>query len=207
MHAGLIPLVGFTQGTTAVNLGHGDNGATRLSVPSGSSFGFSAVIHGVRSKGGEAALFHRQGIIKNIGGATSLTGSIQTIGTDINAGSASIAITADDTNDALQIACTQPTGQFTGATGDAGTDVITLTGHPFANGDEICFSSLTGGTGLSTGTRYFVRDVSGNTFKVTTGFAGNTAVNFTTNITDATVDFIWYWHAVLTVNRIDFALY
>jgi hypothetical protein len=53
----------------------------------------------------------------------------------------------------------------TGITGDAGTDVITAPGTAFANGQPIRFTALTGGAGLNTTTNYFVREVSGATFK------------------------------------------
>jgi hypothetical protein len=52
----------------------------------------------------------RQVGIKNVGGTTSLVGTVNTIGTDEAAGT-SIAITADDTNDALQINVTGVTSE------------------------------------------------------------------------------------------------
>jgi hypothetical protein len=66
-------------------------------------------------------------------------------------------------------------------TGVASTDVITAVGHNFANDDAVQFTSLTGGAGLDTTQRYFVRDVSGDTFKVKVGVFGG-VVNFTTDI-------------------------
>jgi hypothetical protein len=75
---------------------------------------------------------------------------------------------------------------ITGITGDAGTDVITATGSGFANEQRIRFTALTGGSGLNTTTNYFVREVSGDTFKVETSIGGG-AVNFTTNITAGTL--------------------
>jgi hypothetical protein len=49
------------------------------------------------------------------------------------------------------------------------------------------FPTLTGGSGLTAATtNYFVRDISGDTFKVSTT-SGGSAVNFTTNITAGTV--------------------
>ena len=201
----ILPMLGWSCGSSAIELLA--NATNRLTVPTRCAFGFTAEVFGVKNKAGQAAFFIRQGIIKNIAGTTSLTGSIQTVGTDINPASASVSITADNTNDSLSIACTQPTGEFTGATGDSATDVITLAGHPFINGDEVCFSSLTGGAGLAVNTKYFVRDASGNTFKLTTSFVGNTAINFTTDITNATMDYIWYWHAIVKLSRINFGLY
>jgi hypothetical protein len=75
---------------------------------------------------------------------------------------------------------------ITGITGVASTNVITATGSGFANGQPIRFTALTGGTGLNTTTNYFVREVSGDTFKVETSIGGG-AVNFTTNITAGTL--------------------
>ena len=77
-------------------------------------------------------------------------------------------------------------GRFS-CTGTASDDVITATGHNFANGYEVSFVVLTGGSGLNTTTRYFVRDVSGATLKVATTCVG-AAVNFTTDITDAVIN-------------------
>jgi len=75
---------------------------------------------------------------------------------------------------------------ITGITGDASTNVITATGSDFANGQPIRFTALSGGSGLNTTTNYFVREVSGDTFKVETSIGGG-AVNFTTNITAGTL--------------------
>ena len=75
---------------------------------------------------------------------------------------------------------------FTGITGDAATDIITATGHNLVADQPVRFTALTGGTGLLTTTNYFVRDISGSTFKVSTT-SGGAAVNFTTNITAGTL--------------------
>ena len=72
------------------------------------------------------------------------------------------------------------------ATGDAATDVITATGHNFIANQGVMFPSLTGGSGLNTTTVYFVRDISGSTFKVS-ATSGGAAINFTTNITAGSV--------------------
>jgi len=72
-------------------------------------------------------------------------------------------------------------------TGDAGTDIITAVGHNYTANQGVRFPTLTGGSGLTAATtNYFVRDISGNTFKVSTA-SGGSAVNFTTNITAGTV--------------------
>jgi hypothetical protein len=75
---------------------------------------------------------------------------------------------------------------FTSITGDALTDVITATGSAFTDGQPVRFTALTGGSGLNTTTNYFVREVSGATFKVETSIGGG-AINFTTNITAGTL--------------------
>jgi hypothetical protein len=72
------------------------------------------------------------------------------------------------------------------ATGDAATDVITATGHNFIANQGVMFPSLTGGSGLNTTTVYFVRDISGSTFKVS-ATSGGAAINFTTDITAGSI--------------------
>ena len=72
------------------------------------------------------------------------------------------------------------------ATGDAATDVITATGHIYTANQTVIFSSITGGAGLSANTVYFVRDISGSTFKVS-ATSGGAAINFTTNITAGSI--------------------
>ena len=71
-------------------------------------------------------------------------------------------------------------------TGDASTDVITATGHIYTANQPVIFSTITGGAGLSANTVYFVRDISGSTFKVS-ATSGGAAINFTTNITAGSV--------------------
>lgn len=71
-------------------------------------------------------------------------------------------------------------------TGVASTDIITAVGHTYSANQAVRFLSLTGGSGLNTTTTYYVRDISGNTFKVSTTSGGG-AVNFTTDITNGTV--------------------
>jgi hypothetical protein len=75
---------------------------------------------------------------------------------------------------------------YSSITGDASTDVITVPTSAFTNGQLIQFTALTGGSGLSTSTDYFVRDVSGTTFKLA-ATNGGTAINFTTTITAGTL--------------------
>lgn len=81
-----------------------DGNATRLTIPSGKVFAFVAKISGIKSDGSAVAFYTRKGAIKNVGGTTSLVGNIETLGTDTEDNvNTDVAITADDTNDALQI--------------------------------------------------------------------------------------------------------
>jgi hypothetical protein len=81
------------------------NGSSlRLVIPAGKVFAFTARITGIKSDGTAVAEYVRKGVIKRISNTTSLVGSIETIGTDIeDNASTDVAITADDTNEALQI--------------------------------------------------------------------------------------------------------
>jgi hypothetical protein len=68
-------------------------------------------------------------------------------------------------------------------------DIIdTATAHGFAVNDVVRFTSLTGGTGLTVGTDYYVISASlaSQTFKVS-ATRGGTAINFTTDITAGNV--------------------
>lgn len=72
-------------------------------------------------------------------------------------------------------------------TGVASTDIITATGHIFTANQVVYFPALTGGSGLTAKTTpYYVRDISGDTFKVSAS-SGGAAVNFTTDISAGTV--------------------
>ena len=75
---------------------------------------------------------------------------------------------------------------FTGVTGDAAADTITITGSGFGSGQRVRFTSLTGGSGLNTTTNYFVVNPSGDTFQVSTTLGGSPSL-FTTNITAGTL--------------------
>lgn len=72
------------------------------------------------------------------------------------------------------------------ATGVASTDVITATGHTFANRDAVLFLDLTGGSGLTANTIYYVRDSATNTFKLATA-PGGSVINFSSDISAATI--------------------
>jgi hypothetical protein len=71
-------------------------------------------------------------------------------------------------------------------TGVAATDIITATGSAFANGQPVRFTALTGGAGLVTTTNYYVINVSGDSFQVSTSVGGSASL-FTTNITAGTL--------------------
>ena len=71
-------------------------------------------------------------------------------------------------------------------TGVASTDIITATGSAFANGQPVRFTALTGGAGLNTTTNYYVINVSGATFQVSTSVGGGASL-FTTDITAGTL--------------------
>lgn len=76
---------------------------------------------------------------------------------------------------------------YTGVTGVASTNVITVLNFTPQNGDAFVFTAKTGGSGLTTGTTYYFGDVSGSTFKAYTAASGGTVVPLTTNITAGTI--------------------
>jgi hypothetical protein len=78
----------------------------RLTIPSGKILHATAHIIGSKSDGTAIAVYMRQLAIANVGGTVSLVGTVNTLGTDTAAGT-TLAITADNTNKALDIA---PTG-------------------------------------------------------------------------------------------------
>jgi hypothetical protein len=102
-----VVLRGKTTTNTAVELLTAGfiTSSTRLTIPSGKVMAMLVNITGVKSDGSAVAHYVRQYAIKNVGGTTSEVYAPVTIGTD-NAVSTSIAISANDTNDALKIECT-----------------------------------------------------------------------------------------------------
>jgi len=91
-----------------------DGSSTRANIPDMTSWTFTAHFVGQESGGTDRASFIRRGCIYNKGGATSLEGAIQTIGTDIASNvNWEVKVTADNTNDSLKLE----------AHGDSGQDV------------------------------------------------------------------------------------
>ena len=83
---------------------------------------------------------------------------------------------------------TAPTYSTLAITGTEATNTINAAGHPFVNGDQVTFPTLTGGAGLTTTTAaYFVVGaVAGVSFQVS-ATTGGAAINFTTDISVGTV--------------------
>ena len=82
---------------------------------------------------------------------------------------------------------TAPTYSVASITGTAATDIITHAGHTFVNGDQIVFSGLTGGAGITAGQVYFVINSVASTSYQFSATTGGAAVNFTTDITVGSV--------------------
>jgi hypothetical protein len=82
------------------------SGNARLTIPTGKIGHYLLIITGVRAGGADVAYYTRRVVIKNIGGTTSLVGSVDTIGSDVATGT-SLSVSADNTNDSLNIS---PTG-------------------------------------------------------------------------------------------------
>ena len=98
-----------TDGTTAVTL-FLDGSSARLTIPSGKILFATAQLVGSKSDGTAVATYMRKFSIKNVGGTTTLVGSVETIGTDVAAGT-SLSITEDDTNNAVDAAVVGVAGE------------------------------------------------------------------------------------------------
>ena len=81
-----------------------DGSSARLTIPSGKGLSADVMIKGFKSDGSVGARFRRIIDIKNVGGTTTLETTPDVIGTDYNPSGCSLSITADNTNDALDIA-------------------------------------------------------------------------------------------------------
>ena len=82
----------------------------------------------------------------------------------------------------------RPVGENFSATGEADTELFTSVAHGLEVGDKIQFSALTGGTGLTTATDYFViaSGLTADAFKLSET-DGGAAVDFTTDVTASTL--------------------
>ena len=102
----LVARVGTTDATkTALWL----NGTSqRLVLPANTTWAAAIYVTGRSTGGTDNAFYIRQCVIKRDGANnTALVGTVQTIGTDIESNAAwDVEVTADDTNEALQIAVT-----------------------------------------------------------------------------------------------------
>jgi hypothetical protein len=58
-------------------------------------------------------------------------------------------------------------------TAAAATDIVTCTGHGLGDGDEVFFTALTGGTGVTANVTYYARDITATTFKIALARGGN----------------------------------
>jgi hypothetical protein len=84
-----------------------DGSATRLTIPSGKVMSGIINCMGVKSDGSAVSHFIREFSIKNVAGTVSLVGAVSTVGTDNeDNGSTDISVTANDTNDAINISVT-----------------------------------------------------------------------------------------------------
>ena len=94
--------------------------------------------------------------------------------------------------------------QVAGITGEADTELFTLTNHGMNDGLAVTFASLSGGTGLSTTTTYFVIEAADDTFQLSTSVGGSAAA-FSTDVTDATLQLVGSGTAVpeLEVMRVE----
>ena len=79
---------------------------------------------------------------------------------------------------------------LTSVTGVAATDLLTKANHGLTTGQRVDVVSITGGSGITAGDVTYAIVVSSSTFKLATSAANalaGTAINFTTDITDATL--------------------
>jgi hypothetical protein len=82
-----------------------DGASARLTIPSGKILALTINISGVKSDGSAVAHYLRQYCLKNVAGTCTEVYAPVTIGTD-NAAGTSIALSANDTNDALKVEVT-----------------------------------------------------------------------------------------------------
>jgi hypothetical protein len=75
---------------------------------------------------------------------------------------------------------------YASVTGNATTNVVTITGATLANGMQVTFTNIVGGSGLTANTAYYVIAASGATCQLSLT-QGGSAIDFTTNITAGSV--------------------
>jgi hypothetical protein len=75
---------------------------------------------------------------------------------------------------------------YASVTGNATTNVVTITGATLANGMQATFTNIVGGSGLTANTAYYVIAASGATCQLSLT-QGGSAIDFTTNITAGSV--------------------
>jgi len=97
-----------TPKALTIRLYNTGTGQTKATVPANTTWAFTAHVSGRSSSGTNNAYYIRQGVIKRDGANnTTLVGTVQTIGTDIESDAAwDVAVTADDTNECLLITVT-----------------------------------------------------------------------------------------------------
>lgn len=165
----------------------------RYSIASGVVAFLDILITAATTGGISVNNYKRRIGVKNTLGTTQQISDLETIGTDYtNLPSLDFSITADDSLDALRI-YGKGLPQFN-ATGLASTDIINCPGHNFVNGDDVSWVSITGGSPFTTTAQYWVINVNGDDFQVSTTRGGN-AVNFTSNITAGVITRKTIWHA------------
>lgn len=88
---------------------------------------------------------------------------------------------------------------------EADTDLFTATGHGYAAGDAVVFSDLTGGTGITAGTTYYViaAGLTADDFKVSATRGGST-IAVSADLTAGKVKQLPNWADLKTIfNRED----
>lgn len=75
---------------------------------------------------------------------------------------------------------------YASVTGNATTNVVTITGATLANGMQVTFTNIVGGSGLTANTVYYVVAASGATCQLSLT-QGGSAIDFTTNIVSGSV--------------------
>lgn len=118
-------LMGITVNTASTVLKR--DGTDLYTIPNNTLLSLWIHIAAYHTDKSSGASFLRQLVIHNNAGTVALIGSVQTIGTDNNAPGFSIALTADNTNDALQIQVTGVSSKTTRWTAHVQATVVAQT--------------------------------------------------------------------------------